>query len=86
MKITQKSFCTACEFYAQKYSKYKELILSNHAKYIDAIEMISKSENIVQVTKDEIASILPGKSDLEKQIEEIKTEIGKKVLERSNRK
>ena len=70
INITNKHFCSMCEFYSQKYNEYKEILTERQKKYNDAIELLTKAQNLIDDLTKQIDEKTPEKIEIEKTIEE----------------
>ena len=78
MNLTQKHFCSMVEFYSQKYDNYKQILIERQKKYNDAIELLTKSQNLIDDLTKQIDEKTPEKQEIEKTIEEKKKLISTK--------
>ena len=83
LNLTNKHFCSMCEFYSQKYNEYKEILTERQKKYYDAIELLTKAQNLIDDLTKQIDEKTPEKVEIEKTIEEKKKLIASKQRDKA---
>ena len=84
INISQKNYCSMCEFYSQKYENYKEVLVQKQKKYNDSIELLSKSQELINDLTKQIDEKNPEKLEIEKTMDEKKKLINTKQRDKAN--
>ena len=84
INLNQKQFCSMCEFYSQNYNNYKEILIQKQKKYNEAIELISKSQNLIDDLTKQIEEKTPERLEIEKTMDEKKKLISTKQRDKAN--
>ena len=82
--LSQKQFSNVCEFYAAKYTEYKNILLEKQKKYNEGLEIIDKVRTVIQKTEKEIEESSPLRQELDKNIEETRKLINDKTRDKKN--
>jgi len=78
VEISSKNFISMIEFYGKNYKKYSDFINTQKKKYDNAVEVVTKINQVLKKLSEELQKIEPVKAENEKLMEEKKTELSKK--------